>query len=426
MAWQGRGVAILVAVAAIGGMAMMNPGPVQGQASIPSMPAPKAPPGIETNFIPSVTVAQRYDSNVFFVPGVNFEDYVTTVSPQLRMEHKRQLVEATASGGVTAEAYVKNPGLNYVAVNGAVDLNLDGAMSELVRGLGLKILDTYYYTPQLSSFAAPTGGGGQIPPSFVQGIQAQRANASTNAGTVAGSYAVSPLLSFTSTYIDQRMRFGTPTSTPTGVTQASFIDTTFQTIKSGPVFKVSSIDTLTLFHQYQKATFEQQGSNGGFSTQGAIAGWTSEVTPTLTASMTGGVTVFSGTNDLQYLGSASLLWKEQDTDLTLSYTRMIAPSFYIAGVPLLSQVVTAGATHRVTESFSLSLNGNYAINESIPDSSLLKFESYSVTPSVEYRVNRVMTATLSYTHSMFNQTFSSQESSFDRNVVMLRIFAEWK
>ena len=47
-------------------------------------------------------------------------------------------------------------------------------------------------------------------------------------------------------------------------------------------------------------------------------------------------------------------------------------------------------------------------------------------PSAQYRVNRVMTATLSYTHSMFNQTRLSQESNFDRNVVMLRIFAEWK
>jgi hypothetical protein len=425
MAWQGRGVATLVVAATISGMAMMNPGPVEGQAGIPSTPAPKAVAGPETNIIPSVTLSERYDSNVFFVPGRNLEDYVTTVSPQLRVVHKRQLVEGTVGGGVTAEAYVKNPGLNYVAANGLIDLNLDGAMNELVRGLGLKISDTYYYTPQPPSFAAPTGGG-QLPESFVRGIQAQRANSSTNAGTVAASYAVSPLLSFTSTYRDQRIRFGNSNSTPTGGIQASFIDTTFQTVTSGPVLKVSSIDTLTLYHQYQKGTFEVQGSKSDFSTQGAIAGWTSLVTPTLTASMTGGVVVFSSTNDLQYLGSASLLWKGQDTDLTLSYTRVIAPSFFIAGVPLLSQVVAATATHRVTESFSVLLNGNYAINQSIPDSSLLKFESYSVTSSVQYIVNRVMTATLSYTHSMFDQTFSSQESSFDRNLVMLRIFAEWK
>ena len=80
------------------------------------------------------------------------------------------------------------------------------------------------------------------------------------------------------------------------------------------------------------------------------------------------------------------------------------PSISVSGVPLLNQSVTAIATHHMTESFSVSLNGNYAINQSIPDSSLLKFESYSVTPSVEYKVNRIMTATLFYTHSVFSQT----------------------
>jgi hypothetical protein len=142
--------------------------------------------------------------------------------------------------------------------------------------------------------------------------------------------------------------------------------------------------------------------------------------------MTGGFAVFSTSNDLQYVGSASLLWDGQDTALTLSYRRMIAPSFSVAAVALLSQVVGVTATHHVTESFSVVLNGTYANNHSIPDSSLLIFESYSVTPSAQYKVNRVMTAALSYTHSMFNRTFSSQEANFDRNVVVLRIFAEWQ
>ena len=425
MAWQKRGIVIGIIGTAIYGMAMINPDPVHGQVGIPSTPVPKAVAGPETNIIPSMTLSERYDSNVFFVPGGNSEDYVTTVSPQVRVLHKRQLVEGTIGGGATAEAYVKNPRLNYVGFNGVIELNLDGAMSEFVRGLGLKISDTYIRTPQLSSFAAPTGGG-ELPQSFARGIRTQRANSSTNVGTVAASYAVSPLLSFTSTYTDRRIQFGSSISPSTGGTQASVIDTTFQTIQSGPELKVSSIDTLTLYHQYQKGTFGGQGSKGDFSVQGAVAGWTSLVTPTLTASMTGGVTAISTINALHYLGSASLLWKGQDTSLTLSYTRAILPSFFIVAVPLLSQVVTATATHGVTESFSMSLNGNYAINQSVPDSSLLKFESYSVTPGVQYKVNRVMTATLFYTHSVFTQTSSLEESSFDRNLVMLRVFAEWK
>jgi hypothetical protein len=142
--------------------------------------------------------------------------------------------------------------------------------------------------------------------------------------------------------------------------------------------------------------------------------------------MTGGVAILSTTNNIQYVGSASLQWEGQTTDLRLSYTRMIRPSFFIAAVPLLSQIVAATATHHLTESFSVLLNGNYAINQSVPDSSLVKFESYSVTPSMQYQVNRVMTATLSYTHSVYDRASLSQESSFDRNLVMLKIFAEWK
>ena len=98
------------------------------------------------------------------------------------------------------------------------------------------------------------------------GIQARRANSSTNAGTVAASYAVSPLLSFTSTYVDLRRQFGNQTSTPTGGIQGSLIDTTIQTVTSGPVLNVSPLDTLSLSHQYQKATFDVSGAKNGFST----------------------------------------------------------------------------------------------------------------------------------------------------------------
>lgn len=379
----------------------------------------------ETNVIPSLTLSERYDSNVFFIPGTKLEDYVTTASPQVRVVHKRQLVEATIGGGVTAEAYVKNPGLNYVAANGLVDLNLDGAMNELVRGLGLRISDTFYYTPQAPSFVAPTGGS-EVPDSFVRGIQAQRANSRSNSGRVEASYSISPVLDFISTYKDQRIQFGNAISAPTAAVQGNLIDTTFQTVTSGPVLKLSPLDTVRVTHLYQKGTFSVGGSASSFSTQGAMAGWTRSITPTLTASVEGGAAVLSTGNDLQPLAVASLEWKQRETDVALSYSRIIVPSFFFLNTPLLSQVVSGTVTHRLSESLSVLLNGNYAINQSVPDGSLLKFESYSVTPSVSYKVNRIMTASVSYTHSHFLQAFSSQEFRFDRNMVLLSLFAEWK
>ena len=405
---------------------MLNPGSIYGQygqGPLPLLPTRTTTTGTapETNVVPSLSVAERYDSNVFFVQGGNLEDYVSTVSPQVRVFHKRQLIEGMVGGGATAEAYVKNPGLNYIAGNGMVNLNLDRAMGELVRGLGLRVFDTYIYTPQPLAFASPVGGN-EAPESFVQGIQARRANSHTNTGRVEASFAPSPVLSFITTYTDLRRTYGSSASTSTGVAQGNLIDTTFQTVRSGPEVKISPVDTGTLFYQYQRGSY----STSNFSAHGALAGWTRSITPTLTAGVTGGATVFSTSNNLQYLGSAFLAWKGEDSNVTVSYSRRITPSFYVVSTALLTQVVSGTVTHQVTKSLALSLNSNYAHSQSVPDSSLITFESYSVMPSVSYEINRVMVATLSYTHSQYQRTSSSQEFLFDRNIVLLRLVAEWE
>lgn len=403
LAWP----AALATVATILSMTMMNPGVVHG----------------ETRVVPSLSVSERYDSNVFFIPGTKLEDYVTNVSPQVRVDHKGRLIDGTVLGGVIAEAYVKNPGLNYVATNGSLDLNLDQAAAEVVRGMGLRLSDTFYFTPQPPAFAAPVAGS-QVSEAFVRGIQARRANSFSNSGNVTGSYALSPVVSFQSIYMNQRIRFGNVFIAPTGPTTKLFIDTTFQTVQSGPELKVSPLDTLTLSHQYQQAEFSFGGSGSGFKTQGATLGWTRLVSPILKASMAGGFTVFESGKNVQYVGTASLEWKLQNTDATVSYSRRVYPSFIFVAVPLLSQVLTATVRHRLTEPLTISVNGSYAKNESVPDP-VLSFTSYSAMVGLEYKITRSVNATMSYSHSKFEQKFFDQSFPFERNMAMLKITAEW-
>jgi len=87
--------------------------------------------------------------------------------------------------------------------------------------------------------------------------------------------------------------------------------------------------------------------------------------------------------------------------------------------------VSVTAAHRLTEALSLSVNGNYARSEAVPNSALLQFESYAVTPGVTYRINRILTANASYTHTMFNRKFFGQGVSFTRDMVLLRLAVEW-
>ena len=294
-----------LALVAMYGMALLIPYQVDAQSSTAPLPENQSVAQPDTRIIPSLQVAERYDSNVYFVPGTNLEDYVTTVSPQLRLNHRNQWVEGTVSGGAIAEVYVKNPGLNYAAGRGTVVLNLDGTMNRLVSGLGLRVTDTVIYTPQPLAFAAPTSGS-QIPEAFVRGIQAQRANSFSNVAMVDASYRLSEFMSMTVTYVDQRIRFGSPIAAPTGAAQARFINTNFQTLTSGFVRQLSPADAIVLAHQYQKATFSASELDSQFSTQGAIVRWSRSITPALKATGEGGFTVISPGDKVESIGAASL------------------------------------------------------------------------------------------------------------------------
>jgi hypothetical protein len=229
-------------VVAVCWMTTQVPYPVRAQSFSAPVSEKKSVAGPDTQVVPSLRVAERYDSNVFFVPGTNLEDYVTTVSPQLRLNHRNQWVEAMIGGGATGEVYAKNSGLNYVGANGTMGLNLDGAMNSLLQGLGLRVFDTFVYTPQLLSFTAPTGEN-QISEAFVQGIQPQRANSFTNMVKAEGSYFFSPFMGVVSTYTDRRIRFENPITAPTGSSQGIGLrDTDFQTVTSGLAVKPSRYD----------------------------------------------------------------------------------------------------------------------------------------------------------------------------------------
>src|SRR2546425_10724104 len=406
MAWSPKAFACPLVLAMAGTIATMT------------LMAPRLAHG-ETKLVPSLAVSERYDSNVFFVPGGHLEDYVTNISPQVKVDHKGRLIDGTVQGGAIGEVYVKNPRLNYIAPNGGVTLNLDNAVAQLVRGTGLKVSDTFYYTPQPPAFVAP-GTGSQVSEAFVRGIQAARANSFTNAGSAIGSYALSPRVDLQATYMHQRIHCGTAFASPT---TGRFFNTTFQTATAGPQFKISPLDTLTLTYRYQKTDFSQ-GSGGGFHTHGGITGWTRFFTPTLKANVEAGMTVIEPSNSVQYQGTASLEGKFQNTDASLSYSRGVYPSFFISGLPLLSQVVTATVSHRLTALLTGTVNGNYAKNESVPPGRLA-YESYWVTVGLNYTVSRNLNAALSYTNSEYKQHFTGLSTRFDRNMVMVMLTAEW-
>src|SRR5919197_3873774 len=110
----------------------------------------------DTRIVPYMSVAERYDTNVyFFSQGQNLEDYVTTVIPGARIEHRGTDVEGNVSLQMTGEYYVKNPGLNYFFPSGSAFGNLDHLTARVDQRWRMQVSENFTYTPRPPAFVAP-------------------------------------------------------------------------------------------------------------------------------------------------------------------------------------------------------------------------------------------------------------------------------
>lgn len=100
--------------------------------------------------VPSVQVSERYDSNVYFAPksllqGLNPEDFVTTVAPQVRgvyTDHEH-LVKVNAVVGAVGSYYAKNTELSYVSANVGAILDMSDLVSRWRPGARWTVSDTF-------------------------------------------------------------------------------------------------------------------------------------------------------------------------------------------------------------------------------------------------------------------------------------------
>ena len=123
----------------------------------------------QTFIIPSLSVSERYDSNVFWTPksllapNVTPEDFVTTVTPQINVAHTGSQVSGSIFAGGLITRYQNNPNLDYTGINTGGLLDLKGwANSFSQRITDLSVRGTYQFTPSASAFGARTANNGGL------------------------------------------------------------------------------------------------------------------------------------------------------------------------------------------------------------------------------------------------------------------------
>lgn len=386
----------------------------------------------DTRIVPSISVAERYDSNVyFFGAGANIEDYVTTVTPGVSIEHRGD-VEGNVNLAMTGEYYMKNPGLNYFFPTASAYGNLDKLTKRVDQRWRLQVSESFQYTPRPPGFVAPVPAEGIAPvpatqttasADFVRGIQAIRANAIMSTTNISSQYALAPDTNMVGSYTFQYMRFGTPFVAVPG---AGFFTTSFHTLSAGPQKDFSEADQGTVTLQYQHIHFSQGPEfDSTFQTFGATLGWRHKFSKALLARANVGVVQFVPSAGLQYLGNLEMVWTQQNTTTVASYSRAVFPSFFIAAVPLVSNVLGVTVTHKLAENWTVGGGLNYANNESVSGPTL-RFTSYGGTANVTYMFTRTVTMVGSYTYQNFAASYITTNYEFERNVVSLMLRKEWR
>ena len=398
--------------------------PLSGQPSQGGVAAPvEQPRQSSPTIVPFITVSERYDSNVLLTTKKVY-DYVTSISPGARWNFQSAYMDGSVMGTMTAERYVRNPGLSYIGSSGALSAGFDNLFGRMVGGWSVRVIDSFSYTPQQPAFVAPEAGN-QVSSAYVRGIQAYRSNSFSNVGSITSTLPITPDTSFATTYTNQILRFFNKVDPSTSGGALFNVDT--HIISAGPQYRLSPLHTIGLTYQFQDMVFAPVAGGappGGITTHGGMLTWSGHLSSLFDFELGGGASVVLPSNSLQGTGQAMVRYTTPEMIASLTYSRGISPSFFLAGGALISDLLVASLTYNLTSKWFAIGGFNYSQSQSTEGLSL-KFDSYGPTGSLNYRITPYVVASGSATYFQMTYVSSGVSTTFDRELFMLSIRAEW-
>ena len=382
-------------------------------------------------YVPSLCVSERYDSNVFFsppAPGLNRADFVTDINPQVRVNHNGEYLSGYLDIGGFYETYVRNSDLNFFGTADTLYLNLDNSIKRLLPNATLIVSDYVRYTPTppgFSSIVAGTNPGApvNIQNVYAQGILSYRTNNLTNSANVLASYKVTPLTTFNGSYANTILRFG---SSPIGSNVALF-DTTSHSGTLGASTQVTTLDTLTLNFAHTQVEFVPHTTSATvpttvFRTDTATLGWSRQLTPYLTTTVGGGgILIDPGITT--YALNAAITINTPNHIASLSYARSAFPSFVGVGVPVIADTFSMSAIQKLALQWELNEAVGYSHSSGGSGPSAISFNSYFAGVDLYYWLTKMWATALSFDYMNYDSEFTGTHYQFDRYAVTLSLKA---
>jgi hypothetical protein len=393
----------------------------------------------ETQYTPSVSLSQRYDSNVFFaakqfVPqGSQSWDLVSALRANLEILNKSRLGDTSVRAGVDGNAYAYNSNLSYASANVRASSDLSDWAQEVLPGLQLRISDAFRYTPQAPAFSfsgagATQFGGPQQSDVFSSGLQGARADSYSNILSTQGDYSFSRSVGLRANYSYSILHVGRLYLPPSATSTAfNYFDTTVHNVAFGPTFTLDSGDTLFLKFNYLSSEQTNTAATRpqiNFNTKSIEPEYVTRFMRDWTARISGGATVIDSQSSSETIFSGSFFLTndfDRQTRVAIEISRQAVPLHIGIGGALIRNVAQLHVSYDFSRVLQLTVRGGYSNNESAPVKSFTS-ETLDGSAVLDYNLTRSTKVSLSQTYSNFERTGFPV---FDRLVTMLAVSTEW-
>jgi hypothetical protein len=259
----------------------------------------------QTIIIPSLTVSERYDSNIFSAPksllrpGSKPEDFITTVAPQINISHAGSLVSGSIIGTGLVTKYLNNPSRDFTGYSTSGLLDLTEAAHQVSQRISfLSVRGSYRSTPSTTGFGAAGGGLGTGFGSTSGGVLetgqvTNRASRQLYNLIVSGGYQLTGLTSLQASYNYTQVSFGEQDAQSGGVSNPLF-DTSAHRGSTTISTRISPRDTVgatALMSHFVQGQSGGGSGRGSFTTITETLDWSRLWTQQLRTTLKGGGTL---------------------------------------------------------------------------------------------------------------------------------------
>jgi hypothetical protein len=388
--------------------------------------------GAQTTVIPSVSLSERYESNVYrttasSIPsGKQRWDFVSTAAAVVDVVNKSRLADSLLRAGVDANAFVYNSDLAFFSTNFFAASDITRGVNELVRGLRLRFTDSFLYTPEVPAFlyGGHPSDTGSI---YSGGSQGSRANTYRNILWAYSEYALTRYCDLTTNYSFSMFRRGQSNPSSDSPDAVLYFNNTQHSVDIGPTFTFEGGDRLFLKYNYSmgETVPEGPGATTSYTFQTIAPEYVNKtVVPGWNLTISGGPTLVTQSGTRAFLSGKLGLATDYDrrTHVEMWVTRQAIPSYFATSSSTISNLARFNVTYGFTGLLRLTAGVYYAYNETAPVKTFA-YRSVRGSVALDYSLTQSTTLSLSQAYNYYERT---GVLPYDDIVTMLALNTAWK